>query len=80
MVAESLFLDISMSDSGNKKLQSKDYSSYLDFITIYMISLCVIFLIFFKTKMKRTIADGESSESNETLGSRESSVKKHAWT
>ena len=59
MIGESLFLDFHISEekvSNNvsQKLSSKDYSSYIDFITIYMISLCVIFLIFF-TSMEEKV-------------------------
>ena len=34
-----------------------DYGMYLDFITVYMVTLTVLFMIFFKTEMKRTNAD-----------------------
>ena len=34
-----------------------DYGTYLDFITVYMVTLSVLFMIFFKTEMKRTNAD-----------------------
>ena len=34
-----------------------DYGMYLDFITVYMVTLSVLFMIFFKTEMKRTNAD-----------------------
>ncbi len=37
--------------------QPKDYSSYLNFITVYMCSLIVIFIVFFRTELHRTNAD-----------------------
>ena len=42
--------------------QPKDYSAYLNFITVYMLLLGLLFMIFFKTEMKRTNADDESKE------------------
>ena len=42
--------------------QPKDYSTYLYFITVYMSSLVIIFICFFKTEMKRTEADKLASE------------------
>ena len=38
-----------------------DYTMYLNFITIYMSVLCVIYIILFKTEMKRTNADVNSN-------------------
>ena len=40
----------------------KDYSNYLNFITIYMMLLSALFMIFFKTDMKRSKADEDSRE------------------
>ena len=37
--------------------QPKNYGSYLNFITVYMIVLILIFMAFFRTDMKRTRAD-----------------------
>ena len=37
--------------------QPKDYSTYLYVINAYMIFFIVLFILFFKTEMKRTIAD-----------------------
>ena len=42
--------------------QPKDYSAYLNFITVYMLLLGLLFMIFFKTEMKRSNADDESKE------------------
>ena len=42
--------------------QPKDYSDYLNFITVYMLLLSVLFMIFFKTEMKRSNADEDSKE------------------
>ena len=49
--------------------QPKDYSTYLYFISGYMSVLIIVFIIFFKTELKRTKADEESRESstNKTL-------------
>ena len=38
-----------------------DYGMYLDFITVYMVTLTVLFMIFFKTEMKRTNADNATN-------------------
>ena len=38
-----------------------DYGMYLDFITVYMVTLTVLFMIFFKTEMKRTNADNAAN-------------------
>ena len=38
-----------------------DYGMYLDFITVYMVTLSVLFMIFFKTEMKRTNADNAAN-------------------
>ena len=38
-----------------------DYGTYLDFITVYMVTLSVLFMIFFKTEMKRTNADNAAN-------------------
>ena len=48
-------------DEGHE--QPKDYSEYLHFITVYMILLILLFIIFFKTEMKRSNADGDPEES-----------------
>ncbi len=37
--------------------QPKNYRPYLTFVTVYMSVFIVLFLIFFKTEMKRTLAD-----------------------
>ena len=50
MVIENILVDKSHDES-------KDYGTYLDFITVYMFTLSVIFMIFFKSEMKRTNAD-----------------------
>ena len=43
--------------------QPKDYSSYLYFITAYMSTLVVVFIVFFKTELKRSLADKEQKSS-----------------
>merc|ERR1711971_500877 len=48
------------SDHGHQ--QSKDYSNYLNFITVYMLLLGLLFMLFFKTEMKRTNADDSSKK------------------
>lgn len=42
--------------------QPKDYSNYLNFITVYMLLLSALFMICFKTEMKRSNADEDSKE------------------
>ena len=51
---------VSKEDAGHQ--QPKDYSSYLNFITVYMVVMSCIYMVFFKTDMKRTKADEESKE------------------
>jgi len=46
--------------------KTKDYSQYLNFITVYMFLICLSFIIFFKTEMKRSNVDKESKEKNIT--------------
>ena len=50
---------VSKEDTGHQ--QPKDYSSYLNFITVYMVVMSCIYMVFFKTDMKRTKADEESA-------------------
>ena len=56
-------------DEGHQ--QPKDYSSYLNFITIYMLVLCALFMLCFKTEMKRTIADEDSKKKEAIANVRE---------
>lgn len=42
--------------------QPKDYSTYLNFITVYMLCLSVLFMVCFRTEMKRSNADENSKE------------------
>ena len=51
---------VSKEDTGHQ--QPKDYSNYLNFITVYMVIMSCIYMVFFKTDMKRTKADEESSK------------------
>ena len=51
---------VSKDDHGHQ--QPKDYSAYLNFITVYMLLLGLLFMLFFKTEMKRSNADEESKE------------------
>ena len=46
---------VALGEDGHQ--QPKDYSSYLNFITIYMLVLCALFMLCFKTEMKRANAD-----------------------
>ena len=48
---------VSLTDTGHQ--QPKDYSNYLYFITGYMMTFVIIFMIFFGTELKRTKADQE---------------------
>jgi len=41
---------------GNGHLQPKDYTYYLLFVTIYLLVLILIYMFFFKTELRRTIA------------------------
>ncbi len=47
-------------DEGHQ--QPKDHSAYLNFITVYMLCLSALFMLCFKTEMKRTNADEDSRE------------------
>ena len=42
--------------------QLTDYSDYLNFITVYLILFTLLFVIFFKTEMKRSNADEDPEE------------------
>jgi len=42
--------------TGNGHLQPKDYTYYLLFVTIYLLVLILIYMFFFKTELRRTIA------------------------
>merc|ERR1712018_345169 len=55
--------------------QPKDYSSYLNFVTIYMLVLCALFMLCFKTEMKRTNADENSKKINAAVGSKMENVR-----
>ena len=51
-----------VSNDTEDHLMPKDYSSYLNFITVYMVSLSALFLFCFRTEMKRTNADENSKD------------------
>ena len=44
-------------DGITSKLETKDHGTYIDFITLYMASVTALFIIFFKTELKRTKAE-----------------------
>ena len=44
------------SSDGKGHLQPKDYTYYLLFVTIYLLVLILIYMFFFKTELRRTIA------------------------
>lgn len=46
---------VALDDQGHQ--QPKDYGTYLNFITCYMIFFVLLFVLFFRTKMNRTNAD-----------------------
>jgi len=46
---------VTENDTGHQ--QPKNYSTFLNFMAIYMISLTLLFLVFFNTELKRTKAD-----------------------
>ena len=58
---------INLSPTSTPDDASKDYGTYLDFITVYMFTLSVIFMIFFKSEMKRTNADNAANLSENVI-------------
>ena len=44
-------------DGVTLKMEAKDHGTYIDVITIYMASVTALFMIFFKTELKRTNAE-----------------------
>ena len=44
-------------DGVTLKMEAKDHGTYIDVITIYMASVTALFMIFFKTELKRTKAE-----------------------
>ena len=83
---------VAQDDLGHQ--QPKDYSTYLNFITVYMLVLSCLFLLCFSTEMKRTNADDVSkdrskmglkdpesgSEENEILVQQQASAMTHSST
>ena len=60
MVIDNILVNLSPKSTPDDELmksKAKYYGTYLDFITVYMVTLSVLFMIFFKTEMKRTNAD-----------------------
>ena len=56
------------------KLEAKDHGTYIDVITVYMASVTALFMIFFKTELKRTKAE-QAEMSNGNL----SKITYQAW-
>ena len=60
MVIDNILVNLSPTSTPDDELmksEAKYYGTYLDFFTVYMVTLSVLFMIFFKTEMKRTNAD-----------------------
>ena len=54
-----------LQDGVTLKTEAKDHGTYIDVITIYMASVTALFMIFFKTELKRTKAEqAEMSNGN----------------
>ena len=60
--ADQMLIQTCVSEHDGGHQQPKDYSSYLNFITVYMLLLSVLFMICFRTEMKRSNADEDSKE------------------
>ena len=48
---------MTVQDGITLKLEAKDHGTYIDVITVYMASVTALFMIFFKTELKRTKAE-----------------------
>ncbi len=57
--------------------QPKDYASYLNFITCYMVAMTLLFVVAFRSDMKRTRADhnAEAASVASTKATASSSLK-----
>ena len=65
---------MTVQDGITLKLEAKDHGTYIDVITIYMASVTALFMIFFKTELKRTKAE-QAEMSNGNL----SKITYQAW-
>ena len=65
---------MTVQDGITLKLEAKDHGTYIDVITIYMASVTALFMIFFKTELKRTKAK-QAEMSNGNL----SKITYQAW-
>ena len=65
---------MTVQDDITLKLEAKDHGTYIDFITVYMASVTALFMIFFKTELKRTKAE-QAEMSNGNL----SKITYQAW-
>ena len=66
--AEDLLIQTCSAHDDSCHQQPKDYSTFLNFMTIFLITLTLMFLIFFNTELKRSIADqGEEVKKQEAF-------------
>ena len=65
---------MTVQDGITLKLEAKDHGTYIDVITVYMASVTALFMIFFKTELKRTKAE-QAEMSNGNL----SKITYQAW-
>lgn len=56
---EEMLIQTCVSPDDHGHAQPKHYGSYLNFLAIYTIIISLIFMVFFRTDMKRTLADTE---------------------
>ena len=65
---------MTVQDGITLKLEAKDHGTYIDVITVYMASVTALFMIFFKTELKRTKAE-QAERANENP----SKITYQAW-
>ena len=52
---------------GHSQLEPRDYTYYLLFVTVYLLVLILVYMFFFKTELRRTIAGNMLSVKKETV-------------
>ena len=58
---------MTVQDGITLKLEAKDHGTYIDVITVYMASVTALFMIFYKTELKRIKAEqAEMSNGNQS--------------
>ena len=65
---------MTVQDGITLKLEAKDHGTYIDVITVYMASVTALFMIFYKTELKRIKAE-QAEMSNGNL----SKITYQAW-